>query len=126
MIRITESKLDKTVPDEEINIYGYEFVRLAWHRHRGGVMCYFQNNISFSIFLDIFLPKTKLILIGILYRPPDQSGLLDKLSMAISKTSCFDNYEVYILEDLNINLINNQKHTSNGIKRYQKLLARQS
>ena len=59
------------------------------------------------------------ILIGILYRPPDQSGFLDKLSMAISKTSCFDNQEVYILGDLNINLINNQKHTPNGIKQYQ-------
>ena len=39
--------------------------------------------------------------------------------MAISKTSCFDNQEVYILGDLNINLINNQKHTPNGIKQYQ-------
>ena len=62
VIRITESKLYKTVPDKEINIYGYEFVRLAWHRHRSGVICYIQNNISFSIFLDTFLPKTKLIL----------------------------------------------------------------
>ena len=26
---------------------------------------------------------------------------------------------MYILEDININLINNQKHTPNGIKRYQ-------
>ena len=72
-----------------------------------------------NIFLDIFLPKTKPILISILYRPPDQSGFLDKLSTAISKTSCFDNQEVHILGDLNINLINNQKYTPNGIKRYQ-------
>ena len=55
----------------------------------------------------------------ILYRPRDQSGFLDKLSTDISKTNCFDNQEVYILGDLNINLINNQKHTPNGIKRYQ-------
>ena len=67
----------------------------------------------------MFLPKTKPILIGILYRPPDQSGFLDKLSTAISRTTCFDNQEVYILGDLNINLINNQKHTPNGIKHYQ-------
>ena len=39
--------------------------------------------------------------------------------MAISKTSNFDNHQVYILGDLNINLINNQKHTPNGIKRHQ-------
>ena len=67
----------------------------------------------------MLLPKTKPILIGILYRPPDQSKFLDKLSMAISETDNFDAQEVYILGDLNINLINNQKHTPNGIKRYK-------
>ena len=123
-------KLDKTVLDEQINIDGYELPRSDRNRHGGGVACCIWNDISFNvrgdssseienIFLDIFLPKTKPILIGILYRPPDQSRFLDKLSTTISKTSCFDNQEVYILGDLNINLINNQKHTPNGIKQYQ-------
>ena len=107
----------------------YELVRSDRNRHGGEVVCYIRNDINFNVigdfsseietFLDIFLPKTKPILIGILYRPPDQSGFLDKLSTAISKTSCFDNQDVYILGDLNINLINNQKHTPIGIKRYQ-------
>ena len=130
VIGITESKLDETILDEEIDIDGYELARSDRNRHGGGVVCYIRNDISFNvrgdissetenIFLDIFLPKTKPILIGILYRPPDQSGFLDKLSTAISKTSNFDNQEVYTLGDLNINLINNQKHTPNGIKRYQ-------
>ena len=66
----------------------------------------------------MLLPKTKPILIGILYRPPGQSKFLDKLSTAILETENFDDQEVYILGDLNINLIKNQKHTSNGIKRY--------
>ena len=44
---------------------------------------------------------------------------LDKLSTAISKTDNFDDQGVHILGDLNINLINNQKHTPNGIKRYK-------
>ena len=42
----------------------------------------------------------KPILIGNVYRPPDQSGFLDKLSNAILNTSNFDNQEVYILGDL--------------------------
>ena len=58
-------------------------------------------------------------MIGILYRPLDQSKFLDKLSTAISETDNFDAQEAYILGDLNINLINNQKHTPNGIKRYK-------
>ena len=72
-----------------------------------------------NIFSDMLLPKTKPNLIGILYRPPDQSKFLDKLSTAISETDNFDDQEVYILSDLNINLINKQKHTPDGIKRYK-------
>ena len=64
-------------------------------------------------------PKTKPILVGILYRPPDQSKFVDKLSTAISRSNTFDNQEAYILGDLNINLINKQKHIPNGIKRYK-------
>ena len=67
----------------------------------------------------MLLPKTKPILIGILYRPPDQSKFPDKQPTAISETDNFDDQEVYILGDLNINLINNQKHTPNGIKHYK-------
>ena len=91
--------------------------------------CYIRNNVSFNvrgnfssevenIFFDMLLPKSKPILIGILYRPSYQSKFLDKLSMAISETDNFDD-QVYILGDLNVNLNNNQKHTPNGIKRYK-------
>ena len=130
VIGITESKLDGSVLDGEINIDGYELVRSDRNRHGGGVACYIRNDISFSIrgdfsseieniFLDILLPKTKPILIGILYRPPDQSKFVDNLSTSISQTCSFNVQEVYILGDLNINLINSQKHTPNGIKRYK-------
>ena len=130
VIGITESKLDGSVLDGEINIDGYELVRSDQNRHGGGVACYIRNDISFSvrgdfsseienIFLDILLPKTKPLLIGILYRPPDQSKFLDNLSTSISQTYSFNEQEVYILGNLNINLINSQKHTPNGIKRYK-------
>ena len=39
---------------------------------------------------------------------------------AVSKTENFDDQEVYILGDFkNINLIDNQKHTPNGIQQYK-------
>ena len=115
VICITESKLDGSVLDGEINIDGYELVRSDRNRHGGGVACYIRSDISFNvrgdfsseienIFLDILLPKTKPILIGILYRPPDQSKFLDNLSTSISQTCSFNEQEVYILGDLNINL----------------------
>ena len=130
VIGVTESKLDATVLDGEVNIDGYEVIRSDRNRHRGGVACYVRNDISFNvrsdfsgeienIVFDMLLPKTKPILVGILYRPPDQSKFLNKLSTAISRSNTFDNQEVYILGDLNINLINKQKHIPNGIKRYK-------
>ena len=78
VIGITESKLDGSVLDGEINIDGYELVRSDRNRHGGGVACYIRSDITFNIrgdfsseieniFLDILLPKTKPILIGILY-----------------------------------------------------------
>ena len=82
------------------NIDGYEPVRSDQNRHGGGVACYIRSDISFSIrgdlsseieniFLDILLPKTKPILIGILYQPPDQPKFLDNLSTSISQTCSF-------------------------------------
>ena len=68
VIGITESKLDETILDEEINIDGYELARSDRNRHGGGVVCFIRNDVSFNvrgdfsseienIFLDIFLPK---------------------------------------------------------------------
>ena len=102
VIGLTESKLDATVLDGEIDIDGYES-----DCNGGRVKCCIRNNISFdvrndfsseieNIFFDLLLRKTKPVLVGILYRPPDQSKLLDKLSAAISKTNSFDDQELYI------------------------------
>ena len=54
IIGITESKLNKTVRDEEINIDGYELARSDRNRHGGGVACYIRNDISFSVRSNFF------------------------------------------------------------------------
>ena len=53
-----------------------------------------------------------------MYRPPDQSGFLVKLSNAILNTPNFDSQEVYILGDLNINFNYTGRRVPNGVKRY--------
>ena len=75
-----------------------------------------------NIFVDILLPKTKLILIGNVYRPPDQSGFPDKISNAILNTPNFDSQEVYILGDLNINLNYTGRRVPNGVKKYREFV----
>ena len=47
VIRITKSKLDKTVLDEEINIDGNELARKI--NTEDGVACYIRNDISFNV-----------------------------------------------------------------------------
>ena len=49
VIGITESKLDETVLDGEINIDGYELKRSDRNRHGGGVTCYIRNDVSFNV-----------------------------------------------------------------------------
>ena len=68
-----------------------------------------------SIFFDILLPKLKPILLGVIYRPPDQSGFLKILSNSITKANRFDTHEAYILGDLNIDINTN---FTNSSKRY--------
>ena len=129
VIGITESKLDSTVSDSEISITGYNIVRSDRNRHGGGVMCYIKDTICFNrrenfsdeienVFVDLLFPDTKPILIGFLYRPPDQPGFLHKLSVAISNASNFDNQEVFILGDLNLNLIYSGRRIPNSIRKY--------
>ena len=93
VIGLPETKLDESIQNGEIDIEGYTLERsnrnrrgggvACYVRRGGGVACYVRDDISFNIretfsneieniFLDILLPKTKLILIDIVYRPPDQ------------------------------------------------------
>ena len=110
VIGISESKLDNSVLDEEVNIEGYKLLRSDRNRHGGGVACYIRNDITYTerenfstdlenIFFDILLPKSKPILVGIIYRPPDQQMFLTMLTSAIFNTNKFDSQEVYILGD---------------------------
>ena len=115
IIGISESKLDESILDDEIDIPGYKVFRADRNRNGGGVACYIKSDVARNVrkdfsndienlFLDIFLPNSKPILVGIIYRPPDQSGFLSKLTDAINSKK-FDEQEVYILGDLNMNIL---------------------
>ena len=118
VLGLTETKLHSSVFDEEIKIDGYSLERSDRNRKGGGVACFIKDDLSYnirekfsdeieSIVLDIMLPKTKPILIGVVYRPPDKMDFLEHFSEAIVNSENFDNQEVYILGDFNINVRNN-------------------
>ena len=98
VIGLTETKLDATVLDDEVNIDDYELIRSDRSRHGGGVAYFIKNDVAFTsrggfsneienLFFDILLPKTKPILVGILYRPPNHSRFLERLTSAIINTN---------------------------------------
>ena len=79
---ISESKLDETILQSEIQISSYELLRCDRNRNGGGVDCYIRSDISYlqkhffpkeieNIFVEFFLPKTKPLNVGIIYRPPN-------------------------------------------------------
>ena len=116
VICFSETKLGPSINDEEVCIEGYNILRYDRNRCGGGVACFINNSIHYNqrndfskdfenIFIDILLPKTKPILFGVVYRPPSDSTFLERFSESILKSNSFDAQEVYILGDININLL---------------------
>ena len=115
VIGLSETKLNNTVLSSELKTEGYDLVRSYRSRRGGGVACFVKNSISYnrkpnfcinteSIFIEIFLPKSKPVLIGILYRPPDKYDFVNCLERTFSDTNVFESQECYLLGDININL----------------------
>ena len=124
VIGISESKLNSSITNEEISIPGYEIVRKDRNRNGGGVLAYikecFSHNLredfdseNESIFFEIFLPRTRPILIGVVYRPPNDSDFIKRLQETILNFDDFDRREVYIMGDVNIDM---DKKVSNNLK----------
>ena len=112
IIGISETKLDKTIWSSELEVDGYDLVRLNRSRGGGGVACYIKSSIAYShkesfcsntesIFVDIFLPKSKPILLGILYRPPNKSDFIKHINNVFTETGVLDKQEYYLPRRLN-------------------------
>ena len=97
MISVTETWLDSSVTDQEIAIENYCVIRKDRNRNGGGVYTYICSEIAFSIKNDIsseqdeilwtelYLPKTKPIIVGACYQPPKQNDLVDQFENNLSK-----------------------------------------
>ena len=109
------------------DIPGYKFI----HNHRidadgGGVGLYLAENFEFknrpdlvfqnsqcaeSLFAEVIRPKQKNLIIGVLYRPPNQNlqdfiDGLDSFLVRISK----ENKACYLMADWNLDLMKHHKH----------------
>ena len=82
VIGITEIKLDNSISYSEISIDGHCAMRRDRNRKVGGVICYVTNKICYNtknclsnetslsknIFIELLIPKTKPITVGIVYK----------------------------------------------------------
>ena len=121
IVGIGETKFDVSISSSKIEIEGYDLLRLDRSRRGGGVACYIKKSSAYnskekfckgteSIFIDIFLPKAKPTLVGILYRPPDKNDFVKKFEETFAGCDILENQECYLLGDFNINLLHNGKN----------------
>ena len=117
---INETKLDSTVMDGEIHLPGYEIVRLDRKlngRNGGGVCIYLRSNLNYRIRVDLSSedleilivelanPRSRPFLVGTWYRPPNSSHQSFRLFEEIIAKVDAENSELYLLGDLNCNLL---------------------
>ena len=92
IIGISESKLNESVLEPEIQIDDYKILQCDRNRRGGGVACYIRNDLSYnilsvfpreieSVFFEILLPNSEPITVGTIYRPPNQSNYLRVLNI---------------------------------------------
>ena len=116
----SETKLDKSILDGEIGFENYSTIRKDRNRNGGGVACFIHKSLAFevrsdfpkdfeNIFIDILLPKTKPILLGVIYRPPSDMQFVENLNNCLSNSNSFNSQEVILLGDFNVNLIDRNK-----------------
>ena len=114
LVSFHSSKLDETILQSKIQISNYELLRCDRNRNGGGVSCYVRSDIGYvqkrffpreieNIFVEILLPKTKSLIVGIIYRPPNQSKFLRIINANFDKLDT-GTKESYVRGDFNINM----------------------
>ena len=102
----SETKLDYSVKDAEVNIDNYSCLRKDRNRNGGGVAIFVHKSIAYdqrldfhgnfeNIFIDILLPKTKPILLGVVYRPPKNTDFVETLTESMFRRDTYVNKNIY-------------------------------
>ena len=133
---ISESKLDNTISDSEIEIENYFIVRNDRSRHGGGVCIYIHNTLAFNVrhdlnhvkletvWVEILLPKSKPLLLGTCYRPPSQGDFYCILQEFLSNHENFGICETILMGDFNTDMLTKSSNTlSKGLNYFMQSFA---
>ena len=139
LIGVSESKLGDSVLSSEIHIDNQNTLRCDGEETWGRVVYYIRSDLSYdvksffpseieNIFFELLLPNTKLLIAGIIYRPPSQSDFLEIKNAHFSKLNTNNDEITYlailtltsILTTQKSNLLQNQL-IPNDSKKYCEL-----
>ena len=98
IIEIGESKLDLSFLNNRLDIENYNLISIDRSRRGGGVAYYIKKFLSYSnepnfcgdierVFIDIFLPKSKPILVEVLCQPPNKPEFIEHLDKSLKENS---------------------------------------
>ena len=98
----------------------YDIIRMDHTRRRVEVACYIKKSSSYSrkssfspntesIFINIFLPKLKPILVGVLYQPLNKPRFVDSLDNSLKESNISNIEERYLMDDFKVNLLSRNK-----------------
>ena len=123
VLGITESKLDDTINDSEVQVSGYDIIRKDRNRKGGGVALFIKqgivankvsilNNSLEYISVRIYEKNKHNINLCIVYRPPNQNSFIDIITEDFKVFESNKN-EIIILGDLNINVLYQNQNVLN-------------
>ena len=117
ILALNETRLDCSISDKLVSVDGYDLIRADRNRNGEGVCIYTRSNINYlkrpdlvpndhgAISLEIKSASSQAFIISTIYRPPN-SKTEDLLKIErLIQLADYENKEIYILGDLNINLL---------------------
>ena len=116
-LAINETRLDPTISDGLVSIEGYDMLRADRNRNGGGVCMYIRCHVNYenrpelvpsdpeAVCVEIKQANSQSFIVSSIYRPPcSPSEVFTKIERLI-KSIDDDNKELYILGDLNCNML---------------------
>ena len=133
LIAFNETRLDANITDNMINLDGYDIVRKDRSRNGGGVCIYLRSSINYKVRNDLVPTELEAVCVEIIklhskpfivttvYRPPSAlSEFFDHFERLI-KAVDNENKEMYILGDLNCNMLKTNNDSNIPTKKIKSL-----
>ena len=114
IIAISKSDLDSSILNSEVDTED------KCLETEGGVAYYIRKSLSYnhkstvcghtkSIFIDIFLPKSKSILVALLHWPPNKLEFIEYLDNSLKENNICEIQECYLTVDFIVNVLSRNK-----------------